>query len=241
MSWSIPRVNSHLIASAWCYLGLLQSYPPMFHRLPWSVLTKAYHASWTPIITSTLGPEPGLGCTPMALGIWEPSEVTLPSCDNFTTMHHPGHLISRPGAYPHSFQSIPIILHCSAYYIGCWEVVENQPVCIDLLVPSRYFGRTIDSVGGLFTEVKVASCKTVHSDANETWDVWFRYVCFLEGCEMQGISWSEGAESLSMSLVWPSVLEAKESSVEIMYESLEDMMRLPIVVILSIFLPVIWL
>ena len=41
------------------------------------------------------------------------------------------------------------------------------------------------------------------------------------------MSQSEGLESLSMSLVCPSVLEAKESSVEIMYEHLEDMMRLP--------------
>ena len=49
----------------------------------------------------------------------------------------------------------------------------------------------------------------------------------------------EGLESLSMSLAWPSVLEAKESSVEIVYEHLEDMMRLPRVMILNISLPVI--
>ena len=65
-------------------------------------------------------------------------------------------------------------------------------------------------------------------------------VCSLEGCEIQWMSWSEGLESLSMSLTWPFVLEAVESSVEIMYESLEDMMRLPRIVILNIALPVIW-
>ena len=48
------------------------------------------------------------------------------------------------------------------------------------------------------------------------------------------MSQSEGLESLSMSLVWPSMLEAKVSSVEIMYECLEDMMKLPKVVILNI-------
>ena len=33
----------------------------------------------------------------------------------------------------------------------------------------------------------------------------------------------------------------KESSVEIVYESLEDVMKLPEIVILNIFLPVIWM
>jgi len=43
-----------------------------------------------------------------------------------------------------------------------------------------------------------------------------------------------------MSLVWPSVLETKESSVELVYEKgLEDMMSLSRVMILNIFLPVI--
>jgi len=40
-------------------------------------------------------------------------------------------------------------------------------------------------------------------------------------------------------LSMPSMLEANESSVEIMYEHLEDMMRLPRVMILNISLPVI--
>jgi len=53
------------------------------------------------------------------------------------------------------------------------------------------------------------------------------------------MSGSEGLESLSMNLVWPSMLEAMESSLEIMYESSEDMMRLPRVMILNISLPVI--
>jgi len=52
--------------------------------------------------------------------------------------------------------------------MGCWEVVENWLVCIKLLLPSRYFRRTIDSMGALFTEVRIASCKTVHLDAIET-------------------------------------------------------------------------
>jgi len=37
-----------------------------------------------------------------------------------------------------------------------------------LLLPSGYFRRTVDSVGAFFTEVRIASCKTMHSDANET-------------------------------------------------------------------------
>ena len=46
--------------------------------------------------------------------------------------------------------------------------------------------------------------------------------------------WSEGSESLFMNLVCSSVLEAKGSSVETMYECLEDMIKLPRVMILSI-------
>src|SRR5882724_2180122 len=41
-----------------------------------------------------------------------------------------------------------------------------------------------------------------------------------------------------MSLMWPSVLQAVESSVEIMCESLEDVMKLPKIVIFNIFPPV---
>ena len=63
--------------------------------------------------------------------------------------------------------------------MGSWEVVENQLVCIELLLPSRYFGRTVDSVRGLFTEVRIASCKTMHLDANETQDVQFGQCLFL--------------------------------------------------------------
>jgi len=63
-----------------------------------------------------------------------------------------------------------IVVHS---YAGCWEVAENWPFCIKLLLLSRYFRRTIDSMGGLFTEVRIASCKTVHLDANETQNVWF--------------------------------------------------------------------
>ena len=49
----------------------------------------------------------------------------------------------------------------------------------------------------------------------------------------------EGLESLSMSLVCPSVLQAEESRVEIVYESSEDVTRLPEIVSLNISLPVI--
>ena len=65
-------------------------------------------------------------------------------------------------------------------------------------------------------------------------------VCSLEGCEMQWMSQLEGLESLSVSLAWPSMLEAEESSVEIMYESSEVMMSLLRVMILNVSLPVIW-
>ena len=44
-------------------------------------------------------------------------------------------------------------------------------------------------------------------------------VCSSEGCEIQWMSHSEGLESLTMSLAWPSMLEAEETSVEIVYES----------------------
>jgi len=40
------------------------------------------------------------------------------------------------------------------------------------------------------------------------------------------MSRSEGLESLLMSLAWPSILQVMESSVEIVCESLEDMMRM---------------
>ena len=52
-------------------------------------------------------------------------------------------------------------------------------------------------------------------------------ICSTEGCEMWWMSQLEGLESLSMSLMWPSVLQAKESSVEIIYEGSEDVMKLP--------------
>jgi len=38
--------------------------------------------------------------------------------------------------------------------------------------------------------------------------------------------------------MWPSVLQAVESSVEIMYESLKVVIKLPEIVIFNIFLPV---
>ena len=43
--------------------------------------------------------------------------------------------------------------------------------------------------------------------------------------EIQWISQSEGLEGLSMSLMWPSILQVVESSVEIVCVSLEDTMR----------------
>jgi len=42
-----------------------------------------------------------------------------------------------------------------------------------------------------------------------------------------------------MGLVWPSILEAEELSVEIVNESLEDVMKLPEIVIFNVSLPVI--
>jgi len=49
-----------------------------------------------PLLYPRLWPEPWSECTPMAQGIWAPSKVTWPSHDDYTTMCHPGHLISRP-------------------------------------------------------------------------------------------------------------------------------------------------
>ena len=49
---------------------------------------------------------------------------------------------------------------------------------------------------------------------------------------------SEGIKSLSMSLTWPSILQAMESSVEIVCESSEDVTKLSEIVIFDIFLPV---
>jgi len=63
-------------------------------------------------------------------------------------------------------------------------------------------------------------------------------VCSSDGCEIQWMSQSEGLESLSMSLTWPSILQAMESSVEIMCERSEDVMKLPEIVNFNIFLPV---
>ena len=51
--------------------------------------------------------------------------------------------------------------------MGCWEVVVNWLASIEPLLLSGYFGRTIDTVGALFTEVQVASCKTMYLDANK--------------------------------------------------------------------------
>src|SRR5882724_9827245 len=60
-------------------------------------------------------PTPWSECTLTALGTWTPPEITWPSHDNHTTMHHPhtlsaGHLAGRPGSNPLSFQSISILL-----------------------------------------------------------------------------------------------------------------------------------
>jgi len=34
--------------------------------------------------------------------------------------------------------------------MGCWEVVENWLACIEFLLLSRYFRRTVDSMGAPF-------------------------------------------------------------------------------------------
>ena len=44
----------------------------------------------------------------------------------------------------------------------------------------------------------------------------------------------EGLESLSMSFMWPSILQAMESSVEIVYESSEDAMRPSEIIIFNV-------
>jgi len=48
------------------------------------------------------------------------------------------------------------------------------------------------------------------------------------------MSQSEGLESLSTSFTWPSILQAMESSVEIMCENLEDVMRLSEIMIFNV-------
>jgi len=53
------------------------------------------------------------------------------------------------------------------------EVVENQLICIEHLLLSKYFGRTVDNGRGHFTEVRVARLETMYSDADKTQDVWF--------------------------------------------------------------------
>ena len=63
-------------------------------------------------------------------------------------------------------------------YVGCWEVV-NRLACIKLLLPSGHLGRTFNTVGVLFTEVWVASCKAMYLDTNETSDVQFGQCLFL--------------------------------------------------------------
>ena len=90
-------------------------------------------------------------------------------------------------------------------------------------------------MGALFTEVWIAGCKVVHLAANEHKMLSLADVFSLEGCEIWWMSQSEGLESLSMSLTWPSILQAMESSVEIVYENLEDVMKLPEIVIFNIF------
>jgi len=69
------------------------------------------------------------------------------------------------------------VVGCS--YVDCWEVVVNQPACIKLLLLSRYVGRTFDSMRAFLTEVWIASCKTMYSDANKTQDVQFGQCLFL--------------------------------------------------------------
>ena len=64
-------------------------------------------------------------------------------------------------------------------YVDCWEVVVNRPAYIENLLLSGYFGRTFDSVGPLFTEVQIASCKAMHLEPNETQNVWFSQCLFL--------------------------------------------------------------
>jgi len=93
----------------------------------------ADHAPWSHSLFSGLWPEPWLGCVPMDQRIQAPSKVTLPSCDDCTTMCHPGHLISGPGAWGFQLSFLgnlfSILLHANAYLIAL------QQLCPYLLSP----------------------------------------------------------------------------------------------------------
>ena len=125
-------------------------------------------------------------------------------------------------------------------YVGCWQVVENRPVCIKLLLPSRYTRRLL-TVWEPFLQkwgLQVVKPCTWTQMKHEMFSL--ADVCSLEGCEIWWMSQLKWLESLSMSLMWPSMLQAEEPIVEIMYKSSEDVMKLPEIVIFNIFLPVIW-
>ena len=97
--WSVPRAKSNLIASDLSHLSSLQSYPSVFHRLHQWALPTPNIAPWVPLSHPRLWPEPELDHILMAQGIQAPFMVTWPSCDDFTTTHHPGHLFSCPGTW----------------------------------------------------------------------------------------------------------------------------------------------
>ena len=105
--------------------------------------------------------------------------------------------------------------------MGCWEVVENWLACNEF-----YFW--VDTLEGPLTAwepflqkwglqvVKPCTQTQMKHKMFSSADI-----CFSQGCEIWWMSQSEGLESLSMSLTWPSMLQAEESSVEIVYKSLE--------------------
>src|SRR5882724_11628715 len=74
--------------------------PSFSLRTPQTILISSIHTQPGPLglIPShlMLQPEPWSEDTPMALGMWRPSEVMGPSCDDHATTCHPCYLISRP-------------------------------------------------------------------------------------------------------------------------------------------------
>ena len=97
MSWSVPRAKSHC--------SHLHS---TFHRFtpsssPRSPLATSIGSDHTQLCLGTPSPlvhrqrpEHSSECTPLALGMQIPSEITWTSHDNHATTCHPGHLVGRP-------------------------------------------------------------------------------------------------------------------------------------------------
>jgi len=63
-------------------------------------------------------PEPWSECNPMALGMWMPSKVTWPSCDDCAITCHPGHIVGRPPSQWTWDLRVPtlFLFHLFSYY-----------------------------------------------------------------------------------------------------------------------------